>query len=226
MRHRLAAASALTLSILLASCTDDGASSPAELQRDGDPAAAAATDSAGCQGNGHCRFSANGDFGHVEWSVGDSVPRDSSGVHFGVPRVMGMLDVSRNGQQVFLSYFIQECDALRCTFASGAGIIPSADLSRGGRGLHLNTNTASNPNFMTFGAPAGVVIVDWEQNGLFEQRSHGTSWFTSGNVTIRSTGHWSSLSATARGTVVGHAILPRATGSIGSNRSVSIEIIR
>jgi hypothetical protein len=226
MRHRLAVSSAATLAIFLASCTDDGASSPAELRTPGDVAAAAMADTAGCRENGHCRFFANGDFGHVEWSAGDSVPRDSSGAFFREPRVMGTLDVSRNGQQVFLSYFIQECDALRCTFASGSGIIPSADLSRGGHDLHLSTNTTGNPNFVTFGAPTGVVTVDWEQNGLFEQRTHGTSWFTSGNVSVRSTGQWSSRSASARGTVVRHAILPGATGSIGSNRSVSIEIIR
>jgi hypothetical protein len=226
MRHRLAVSSAVTLSILVASCTDDRGSSPAEVRRPGDVAAAALADSGGCQGNGHCRFSSNGDFGHVEWSAGDSVPRDSSGVRYAVPRVMGALDVSRNGDQVFLFYFVQECDALRCTFASGSGIIPSADLSRGGRDLHLSTNTAGNAEFFTFGAPAGVVIVDWEQNGLFEQRTLGTTWFTSGNVTIRSTGQWSSRSATARGTVVDHAILPGATGTLGSNRSVSIEITR
>jgi hypothetical protein len=228
MRHRVAALSALTLSIFSQSCTDDTASSPAGLRREGrgDVAAAVAADSAGCRSTGHCRFSANGDYGHVDWFAGDSVPRDSSGVRFGEPRVMGMLDVSRNGQDVFLSYFIQECDATRCTFASGSGIIPSGDLSRGGRDLHLSTNTATNPNFFTFGGLPGVVTVDWEQNGVFEQRTHGTSWVSSGSVTVRSTGQWSSYSAAVRGTIVGRAILPRAMGNIGSTRNVSIEITR
>ena len=226
MRHRLAVSSALALSIFVVSCSDDSGSSPAEVRPAGAGAAAALADSGGCQDNGHCRFSSNGDFGHVDWSAGDSVPRDSGGVRVMMPRVVGALDVSRSGQQVFLFYFIQECDELRCTFASGSGSIPASDLSRAGRELHLNTNTAGNPRFFTFGGPAGVITLDWVQNGLFEQRFHGTSWFTSGNVTIRSTGQSSSRSAAARGTVVDQGILPGATGTIGSNRSVTIEITR
>lgn len=226
MRHSFAALGALALAISIQSCADDATSSPAALRRQGDVGYATSADSSGCRTASHCRFTANGDFGHVDWSAGDSVPRDSSGVRYSVPRVSGMLDVSRNGAEVFLSYFVQECDATRCTYSAGSGLIPSGDLSRGGRGLHLGTNTAADPDFFTWAGPSGVVTVDWEQNGQFEQRTHGTSWFSSGSVTVRSTGQWSSVSAAAQGTVVGRAILARANASIGSNRSVTIEITR
>src|SRR5438034_8704012 len=103
-------------------------------------------------------------------------------------------------------------------------LIPNRDLSGGGKSLQLSTNTVGNPNFSTFAGPPGLVSVRWNTNGFFAQRFSGTSQFSAPGFLQQNTGVSTSASANASGSVVGVAISPNNSASIGTSTNLSINI--
>jgi hypothetical protein len=209
---------AILLVAFFAACKD-ATTAPAKTTSRASFAVAADTGGGGGGPGNQSHFVANGDFGFVNWS-GDSL---GGGFTF------GSLSVSRGGSvnnpQAFLSYFVEQCDAFfNCTFSQGFGQIPARDLSGGGKHLHLATNTSGNPNFFTFGGPAGLITVDWSANGFFTQRSTGTNDVTFPGFLQHQTGVSTSASAYASGGVVAIVIPSRSSGNIGTNQSVTIDI--
>jgi hypothetical protein len=185
------------------------------------PAFATATDTTGGGGASQAHFIASGDFGSANWSGGDS----TSGGGF----TFGSLSVSRGGgldsNQTFLTYFIDQCDAFfNCITSAGAGVIPNSDLTGSGNALHLSTNTTGSPTFTTFAGPTGLISVAWRSNGLFQQRSSGTTEFAFPNFREHVNGVSSSAAANATGTVVGNTISGNGSGTIGTNLNVTIDI--
>ncbi len=221
---------ALALAQILAACNKDAATAPGRTLQ-GPSMAAAADTGGGGGGPGQSHFVANGDFGGVNWfSFTAGAPADSGGGGGG-GFTFGSLSVNRGGSvsnpQAFLLYFVEQCDGFFfCTFLDGFGTIPARDVSGGGgKQLHLSTNTSGNPNFFTFGGPAGLVTVDWSANGAFTQRSTGTSDVTFPGFRQHVTGVSTSASANTSGNVVGIPIPPRSPGNVGANQSVTIDIV-
>ena len=218
---------ALALAAALAACNKDAATAPKKTL-EGPSLATVADTGGGGGGPGQSHFISNGDFGSVNWSAfPGGTPGDTGGGGGGF--VFGSLNVNRGGSvnnpTAFLSYFIEQCDAFFfCTFSQGFGTIPARDLSGGGKQLQLGTNTSGNPNFFTFGGPAGLITVDWSANGGFTQRSSGTSDLTFPGFRQHMTGVSTSASANTSGTVVGVPIPTFSPGNIGSNQSVTIDI--
>lgn len=216
----------VTGGVVAAACRESSAA-PREV---GAPRFAAASDTGGGGGGKQFHFVANGNFASVDWGSGDSTGGGGGQLTF----ITGNLQVSRGGPtnnpQTFLFYQVGQtvCDPFfNCTFTllqGGAGTIPNADYSGGGKQQRLTTNTATNPNFFVFAGTGGVVSVSWKGNGFFQTTSSGTSTFKSGTFTQRSQGNSSSSSATATGAVVGFPIDPNQSSSIGSNHSVTIDI--
>jgi len=168
-------------------------------------------------------FVANGDFGFATWFSSDTIGGVSQGF------TVGQVSVNRGGAvnnpQAFLFYFIEHCsDAFVCTFLGGSGQIPAGDVAGGGRALRLSTNTSGNPNFFTFAGSPGVIGVDWAANGLFTQRSSGTSEVTFSGFHQHSSGVSTSASANPSGSVVGMVISGGTSGNIGTNQNVVIDI--
>ncbi len=178
----------------------------------------------GCGGSGNqCHFVANGNFGGVSWSSGDTL--GGGGFSF------GNLNVSRGGPtnhpQTFLFYFVEQCDVFfNCTFFGGSGLIPNTDLSGGGKTLRLSTNTTGNPDFFTFAGPTGLISVDWKANGFFQQRQSGTFEQDFPGSRFLSNGVSTFASANATGSVIGVSISGDNFASIGTNTNVSINIFR
>lgn len=217
---------ALALATIIAACNKDAATAPGK-NTPSQSMAVVASDTGGGGGSGH--FVSNGDFGSVSWFTTTAATTADTGGGGGGGFVFGSLSVSRGGSvtnpQAFLSYFIEQCDALFfCTFAQGFGTIPARDLSGGGKQLRLSTNTSGNPNFFTFGGPAGSITVDWSANGGFTQRSTGTSDLTFPGFRQHMTGVSTSASANTSGNVVGVPIPVFSPGNIGTNQSVTIDI--
>jgi Tol biopolymer transport system component len=165
-------------------------------------------------------FVSNGGSGSVSWFA----PDPAGGFIF------GSLSVSRGGPtnapQTSLSYFVFQCDPFgSCTdVRDGFGLIPNNDLSGGGTSLSLRTNTTGSPNFFTFAGPAGPVSVDWRANGLFTQSSNGTNQISFPGFTQKLQGGSTSASANAAGSIVGLAISPNGSATIGTNHQVTIDI--
>lgn len=221
---------AVALAAALAACNKDAATAPKKTLQGPSMATVADTGGGGGGGGGgssQSHFVSNGDFGSVNWFASGGAPGDSGGGGGGF--VFGSLGVNRGGSvnnpTAFLSYFIEQCDPFFfCTFSQGFGSIPARDLSGGGKQLHLSTNTSGNPNFFTFGGPAGLITVDWSANGGFTQRSSGTSDLTFPGFRQHTTGLSTSASANTSGNVVGVPIPAFSPGSIGSNQNVTIDI--
>jgi len=217
---------AVALAATLAACNKDAATAPAKNAPNPNMALVASDTGGGGGGPGQSHFVSNGDFGSVNWSsFSGGTPGDSGGGGF----VFGSLGVNRGGSvtnpTAFLSYFVEQCDAFFfCTFVQGFGTIPARDLVGGGKQLHLSTNTSGNPNFFTFGGPAGLITVDWSANGAFALRSSGTSDLTFPGFRQHSTGVSTSSSANTSGNVVGVPIPTFSPGNIGTNQSVTIDI--
>ena len=208
---------ALTAGAVLGACQD---SSSPRAESSG-PRFSAASDTGGGGGGKQFHFIANGDGGSVNWSSGDTL---SGGFSF------GFLSVGRGGTtknvQTFLSYFIEQCDALfNCNIIEGFGSIPNRDLSGGmsTKQLHLSTNTTGNPNFFTIG-PTGLIAVDWKADGVYTQSTSGTNQLSFPGLKELSQGNSTFASASATGSVVGVAISPFNGAQIGSNHNVTIDI--
>ncbi len=206
--------SGLALVPVFGACKDSTTNGPR-------PSFATATDTLPGGGGGpgnQTHFISNGAFGSTNWFSSDP----SGGFTF------GELSVNRGGSvtnpQAFLFYFIEQCNAFGCTFSEGSGQIPGGDVAGGGKQVHLRTNTSGNPNFSTFGGSPGVITVDWTDNGFFTQRSSGTSEVTFPGFLQHSSGVSTSASANASGSVVGIVISPGASGNIGTNQNVIIDV--
>jgi hypothetical protein len=184
------------------------------------PSFATASDPSGGSGNQN-HFNAQGDFANVNWTA------DGDGGF-----VLGVLGVNRGGPpndpQTFLQYFIQQCDSsFNCSLSGGAGQIPNQDLGVSAKSVELNTNTAGNPNFSTFGVvPPGLVSARWQANGLLEQNFDGTVVHRiTPDFVERRTGNSSFASADASGSVAGFSFSSvHENGRIGSNSNVTIDI--
>ncbi len=212
--------SGLALVPVFGACKDS-TTTPAAQANGPRPSLATATDTLPGGGGGpgnQTHFISNGAFGSTNWFSSDP----SGGFTF------GELSVNRGGSvtnpQAFLFYFIEQCNAFGCTFSEGSGQIPGGDVAGGGKQVHLRTNTSGNPNFSTFGGSPGVITVDWTDNGFFTQRSSGTSEVTFPGFLQHSSGVSTSASANASGSVVGIVISPGASGNIGTNQNVIIDV--
>ncbi len=194
------------------------------------PSFATASDTGGGGGPGNqSHFMSNGDVGSVDWAGDSTATASDTGGGGGGGFTFGSLTVTRGGPtndpETFLSYFIERCDQFfNCQFFEGSGLIPNRDLSGGGKSLQLSTNTAGNPNFSTFAGPPGLVSVRWNTNGFFAQRFSGTSEFRAPGFLQQNTGVSTSASANASGSVVGVAISPNNSASIGTSTNLSINI--
>lgn len=166
-------------------------------------------------------FVSNGGFGSLSWSEVDPAGNFS----------FGSLSVSRGGPtnnpQTFLGYFVIRCDpgCNTITILDGFGYIPNQDLSGSSNSLRLRTNTTGNPNFITSG-PRGLVSVNWRANGLYTQSFSGSNAYSFPGLTHRSQGSFTSASANATGSIVGVPIAPTASGDIGTNHQMTIDITR
>jgi hypothetical protein len=219
---------ALTAGAVLGACQD----SSAPRAESSGPRFSTTSDTGGGGGGGTqvFHFVANGDHGDVNWF---SFSGDSLG---GFSYTFGSLYLDRGGTtsnpQTSLSYFVYQygCDALfNCffnTLAAGYGLIPNKDVTRGGRQLRLNTNTANNPNFIVYAGPAGPVTVTWTANGAYEQSNSGTSIYRAGTYAHRSQGSNTSRSANASGSIAGIVIPLVPVAQLATFRNVSIDIYR
>ena len=184
------------------------------------PTFATASDVSDGSGN-QFHFNAQGDFANASWRT-----NGESGF------TSGNVSADRGGPpgdpQTSLSYLIQQCDfAFNCTVSFGFGQIPNQDFSVSGKSAQLNTNTAGNPNFTTFGAlPPGQVTVSWQDNGLLQQRSEGTldESTNSGSFRLHQSGVRASASADGSGSVVGISFASAFFAQIGSNSNLTIVI--
>ncbi len=199
----------------------DASTDPAHPWR---PSAAPSTDLIPNGAVSSFHFVSEGDFGSVNWFTSDQFGNFS----------FGFLSANEGGSvtapQVSLFYFIVRfTGGFCCTFISGFGLIPSANLT-GGTGmsaLTLNTNTATDPNFFVFPAGSGGPIsLQWKESSAFEFSSTGTSELRFGNTTFRTIGNSSSSSATVTGSVLGQVIPQGAFGQMGTNHTVSIDVFR
>ncbi len=184
------------------------------------PTFATAGDASGGSGSQY-HFNAQGDFAIANWSA-----NGESGF------TLGSVRVNRGGPagdpQTSLYYLIEQCDAtFNCNVTVGFGQIPNEDFSVTAKSGQLNTNTAGNPNFATYGTiPPGQVTVSWQENGLLQQRSEGTfeESANSGAFRYHSTGLSTSGSADGSGTVVGVSFASTFYAQIGSTSNLTIVI--
>jgi len=184
------------------------------------PTFATASDASGGSGSQY-HFNAQGDFAIANWSA-----NGASGF------TLGSVRVNRGGPagdpQTSLYYLIEQCDnTFNCNVSVGFGQIPNEDFSVTAKSAHLNTNTAGNPNFATYGTiPPGQVTVSWQENGLLQQRSEGTfeESANSGSFRYHSTGLSTSGSADGSGTVVGVSFASTFYAQIGSTSNLTIVI--
>jgi hypothetical protein len=163
-------------------------------------------------------FVGSGEFADLSFGVGDS----AGGFLFGSLNVFqGSSGGTRETQ---LSYFVQRCDFLGCTFDGGFGVIPNGDFSgtpRGGFTLGTNTSFESNPNFFRFSGDGGPVEITWRPNGVLSTRQTTTSQSVFGDLRQHITGTTVQASADARGVIVGTPV-PSTFGNTGSFQNVSV----
>jgi hypothetical protein len=182
-----------------------------------------------------CSFKAFGNSAFVFWTttLGGGVASDTGGGGGGGGGGairFGNASISRGGErgaeQTFFSYSISECTPFFCNFvAGGFGQIPNADFETQGSRYRLNTNTASNPNFFTFGGSPGVVTIEWTPNGLSSQSFNGIRRITQPGLSEQQVGKSDDQSANATGIVVGFAI-DSPSGGISSSHDMRITITR
>lgn len=180
--------------------------------------------SSGC-GPGVCQFNTSGASGQTTWFIGTAP--DSGGGGFSYQ--YGGISVSRGGSpsnpQVFLQYEMGSCNQFSCTtLRAGYGTIPVGDFSGNGGALSVNTNTTGNANFYTYAGPTGVVTASWQSTGIYQVSSNGTQTITTPTFRQRSVGQSDFTYASTSGSIVGLSIPSQNSGSISSNRSVSITI--
>jgi len=221
MRPLFAELIAVALAAAIAGCQDSvTAAGPRGLSEDS-PSFSAATSTT------RFHFVSNGLAGDVGWCDFD-----------GVVSVCGYLYLtSARTNETYLYYGVYRCGPDYCNaVAEGSGLIPSRDLSGAPKGLHLSTNTSSNPDFVVFAGTGGLVSVDWLPNGIWQSRASGTSFTestpspscdTSCQVpfTQHIQGVVTGASATVIGTVAG-IVIPSASGWINTNHQVLIEVYR
>jgi len=174
----------------------------------------------GCgQPGKQCHIVANGEIVNAYWfTVTDDV------VRFGGVQAYRIGSVQ--SPAVLLEYYFNECDlSYSCTLILGGnGVIPATALGGNENRMTLRTNTADNPNFITFAGPTGEVSVDWVSNGLIRQSFSGTSERSEPGFRERVTGVSSNVSAAATGSVMGTALPPAYSAQIGTGHSVQIDI--
>ena len=211
-RMMVGLAGAVALAAGVAACRD-AAVSPRE--------AAPAAPAFQIEGKGptHFHFVANGDRGSADWGASDA-----SG------SVSGSFYVSRGNwtdpPTTFLSYDLTRCDASdNCTWEGGYGLIPNGDLTGSGAGgLHLETNTAGNPDFFNSGA-GGVIVADWRRSSAWVETNRGTFTRMTPEYTTRLRESSVAASATVVGQLLGVVIGP-GYAELGTNHAVTIDVER
>ena len=150
------------------------------------------------------------------------------------------VNTSGNSTSTFLAYDTQTCnsDFSVCTGIFGSGNIPNSDFSINGANATLNTNTATNPNFTvinfvqdatgfhTSPGVGGIVNISWRIDHLTSSSFTGTSTFSGGGFTHRSTGSQSFNSAKSTGTFLGVTLPTVSSSSIGTTSNMDTVIIR
>lgn len=134
---------------------------------------------------------------------------------------------SRADSGAFISYDIGRCDAsLNCVITeSGDGPIPRGDLTgRAAGGLHLETNTATNPDIVKDG-PGGLIVIDWKKTGDWTLIYSGAHVHRSPGHTWRRQGTTTDHSAVASGEALG---IPAAGGyaQVGTSHETTLDITR
>ncbi|HMA40492.1 MAG TPA: hypothetical protein VKP10_10465 [Gemmatimonadales bacterium] len=171
--------------------------------------------------SGNLHVVANGDYAYANGSAAD----ESGGV------TVFSLYVWRTGSRAdsgaFISYDVGRCDALlNCVITeSGDGEIPNGDLTgRAAGGLHLETNTATNPDVVKDG-PGGLIVIDWKKTGDWTVFYSGTQVHRSPGHTWRRQGTTTDHSAVASGQALG---IPAAGGyaQVGTSHEVQLEVGR
>ena len=164
---------------------------------------------------------ANGDYAYANGSAAD----ESGGM------TVFSLYVWRTGSRAdsgaFISYDVGRCDALlNCVITeSGDGAIPNGDLTgRAAGGLHLETNTATNPDVVKDG-PGGLIVIDWKRTGDWTVFYSGTHVHRSPGHTWRQQGTTTDHSAVASGQALG---IPADGGyaQFGTSHDVQLEVGR
>lgn len=134
---------------------------------------------------------------------------------------------SREDSGAFIAYDVGRCDAfLNCVIVeSGDGEIPRGDLTGSAAGgLHLETNTATNPDVVKDG-PGGLMVIDWKKTGDWTVFYSGTQVHRSPGHTWRRQGMTTDHSAVASGQALG---IPAAGGyaQFGTSHEVQLEVGR
>lgn len=164
---------------------------------------------------------ANGDYAYANGSASDA----SGGM------TVFSLYVWRTGSRAdsgaFISYDVGRCDAsLNCVITeSGDGEIPRGDLTGSAAGgLHLETNTATNPDVVKDG-PGGLMVIDWKKTGDWTVFYSGAHVHRSPGHTWRQQGTTTDHSAVASGQALG---IPAAGGyaQVGTSHEVELEVGR
>jgi hypothetical protein len=189
------------------------------------PNFAVATDTGpggGCgQPGNQCHIVADGDIVNAYWfDVTENV------IRFGGVQAYRVGSVK--SPAVFLEYSFSECDlSYSCTLVlAGYGVIPVTALSGNENQMILRANTSDVPDFFTYAGPTGIVSIDWEGNGILRQSQTGTFERSEPGFRERTTGTFSSVSATASGTVVGSPVPAAYSAQIGTGHNVTIDIFR
>lgn len=169
----------------------------------------------------HLHFVANGDHAYANGSAADE-----SGA-MAVFSLYVWRTGSREDPGAFISYDVGRCDALlNCVIVeSGDGEIPRGDLTGSAAGgLHLETNTAANPDVVKDG-PGGLIVIDWKKTGDRTVFYSGTQVHRSPGHTWRRQGTETGHSAVASGQALG---IPAAGGyaQIGTSHEVQLQVGR
>lgn len=164
---------------------------------------------------------ANGDYAFA----GGSATEESGGI--AVFSLYVWRTGSREDSGAFISYQVGRCDAsLDCVVTeAGEGGIPRGDLTGSAAGgLHLATNTATNPDVVRDG-PGGLLVIDWKKTGDWTVFYSGTQVHRAAGHTWRRQGTTTDHSAVASGQALG---IPAAGGyaQVGTSHDVLLEVGR
>lgn len=199
---KLASIGGLTLLLAAVGCRDVSTDISRRTARDDAPMFGAATNQTTV-----FHFVANGAFASVFWNSNTQ---------------SGFINIS-TADTSGTFYQVTTFDPC-CSFATGFG--PASELTGDNRKLVFNTNTCTNPDFITVEGPCGVISVEFDKTNFFSGRGQGTSSQTFGNFTFKSVGVSEFSSADATGTVVGFPITSVNFGQMGTNRGTQISISR
>lgn len=112
---------------------------------------------------------------------------------------------------------------------SGYGVIPNGSYRVTSQSEALNVDTSAVPGFELWSGAGGVISLTWQKTSTYESRHSGTDSWHDPRYSWSRVGTWSESSATAAGTILGHAVSSDTGGSdkgggasVGSSSGVSV----